>query len=127
MSEENQGFTISDKRVKMDDTSQSSSRENPGTSSQDSSKPERENLNQSVPDFSGFLLSLGTSALVHLGESVVPGQLNKGTNLPQAKEIIDLLSILESKTKGNLTREEGNLLSNLLYTLRMKFVELKNK
>jgi hypothetical protein len=62
-----------------------------------------------------------------MGENGLPGQKNSATNIPQAKEIIDLLSMLEDKTKGNLTKEENGLLSNLLYTLRMKFVEIKNK
>jgi hypothetical protein len=45
-------------------------------------------------------------------------------NLPQAKEIIDLLSVLEDKTKGNLTSEEQTVLRDMLYALRMKYVTL---
>jgi hypothetical protein len=43
--------------------------------------------------------------------------------LPQAKEIVDILSILEEKTKGNLTTEEAAVMKDMLYTLRMKYVE----
>jgi hypothetical protein len=44
-------------------------------------------------------------------------------NLPQAKEIIDILSMLESKTRGNLTTEEQSVLTDMLYALRMKYVD----
>jgi hypothetical protein len=48
-------------------------------------------------------------------------------NLPQAKEIIDLLSVLDAKTKGNLTTEEQTVLRDMLYALRMKYVSLTSK
>lgn len=128
MNEENQGFTISDKRIKLDDSKPATKiepkSEDHSPKASEAGKSRRENV---PPDFSGFILSLGTSALVHMGETVLPDQKGSGTNLPQAQEIIDLLSMLEEKTKGNLSKDEGNLLSNLLYTLRMKFVEIKNK
>jgi hypothetical protein len=44
-------------------------------------------------------------------------------NLPRAQEMIDLLAVLEQKTKGNLTPDESALLGNLLYTLRLRYVE----
>jgi len=128
MSEENQGFTVSDKRKKWEEPQDLSNKENASPASPppagDSEKRESTHI---PPDFSGFILSLGTSALVHLGERVLPDQPSAPVNFPQAQEIIDLLSLLEEKTKGNLTREESGLLSNLLYTLRMKFVEIRNK
>jgi len=126
MSQENQGFTVSDKRIKLDtpvEEKKSASAEIPPAGPES----RKDSVHHSEVDFSGFLLSLGTSALVHLGDAVLPGQKTQETNLPQAKEIIDLLSVLEAKTKGNLSQDESSLLSNLLYTLRMKFVELKNK
>jgi hypothetical protein len=48
-------------------------------------------------------------------------------NLPQAKDIIDLLSVLEDKTTGNLTTEEQAVLRDMLYALRMKYVSLAAK
>jgi len=53
-----------------------------------------------------------------------PQQQPIPVNLPQAKEIIDLLSVLEEKTKGNLTSEEQTVLRDMLYALRMKYVTL---
>jgi hypothetical protein len=74
--------------------------------------------------FSSFVISLGSSALMLMGERLDPRQEAMPVNLPQAKEIIDLLSILEEKTKGNLTSEEQTVLRDMLYALRMKYVAL---
>ena len=81
---------------------------------------------QPVPpiNFLSFVYSLGTSALMCLGEPVGEGAAGQAPNLAQAQEIIDILTMLESKTKGNLTAEEGTLLQEMLYALRIKFVEL---
>ena len=59
-----------------------------------------------------------------MGEQLDPQQPPLPVNLPQAKEIIDILSLLETKTKGNLTADEQSVLTDMLYALRMKFVEL---
>jgi hypothetical protein len=77
-------------------------------------------------DFATFILSLATSAQVHLGAIANPQTSKLETNLPLAKETIDLLEILKEKTKGNLTNDEGRLFEHLLYDLRMMYVE-KNK
>lgn len=75
------------------------------------------------PDFSGFLLSLGTSALFHLGLVADPESGNAAApNLPIARHTIDTLELLEEKTRGNLSDEESTLLRNLLTDLRMRFV-----
>jgi hypothetical protein len=74
-------------------------------------------------DFSTFLLSLGSSALIHLGEMAPPGDAAKRRNLPLAKHTIDLLSLLREKTQSNLTPEEDELLESLLYDLRLRYVE----
>jgi len=78
-------------------------------------------------DFSTFVLSLGTSAMIHLGEAPAPGGEAPQKNLQLAQQSIDLLAILEEKTKGNLTSEEEELLRELLYDLRMKFVAARGK
>jgi hypothetical protein len=74
--------------------------------------------------FSSFVISLGSSSLMLMGEQLDPQQPPMPVNLPQAKEIIDLLSVLEDKTKGNLTPEEQTVLRDMLYALRMKYVTL---
>lgn len=74
--------------------------------------------------FSSFVISLGSSSLMLMGEQLDPQQPSMPVNLPQAKEIIDLLSVLEAKTKGNLTSDEQTVLRDMLYALRMKYVTL---
>jgi hypothetical protein len=74
--------------------------------------------------FASFVFSLGTSALMLMGEQLDPQQARVPVNLPQAKEIIDILSMLEDKTKGNLGPEERSVLTDMLYALRMKYVAL---
>ena len=79
-------------------------------------------------DFNAFVLSLGSSALVHLGEMPDPvtGQTAK-PDLALAQQSIDLLALLEEKTRGNLTADERGFLDKLLYELRVKFVEAARK
>lgn len=74
-------------------------------------------------DFSTFLLSLGTSALVQLGEAPDPSTGNVHPADPlAARQTIDLLGLLEEKTSGNLSEAESNLLRNLLRDLRLHYV-----
>ncbi len=76
-------------------------------------------------DFSTFVLSINSSALVQLGLIEDPGSGQKTKNLPLAKQTIDLLAMLEEKTRGNLTGDEENILKNILYELRMLYVKEK--
>lgn len=77
--------------------------------------------------FSTFVLSLSTSALVHLGELPDPISNAKEVNLQLAKQTIGIIEMLKEKTKGNLTREEESLLDNVLYDVRVKFVKSSGK
>ncbi|MCE9536323.1 MAG: DUF1844 domain-containing protein [Nitrospirae bacterium] len=77
--------------------------------------------------FSSFVISLGSSSMMLMGEQLDPQQPPMPPNLPQAKDIIDLLSVLEQKTAGNLTTEEQAVLRDMLYALRMKYVSLTAK
>ena len=72
--------------------------------------------------FSTFILSLASSALVHLGEVPNPETGNTETNLPLAKHSIDVLEMLHMKTERCLDEQERKLLESILYELRMKFV-----
>ncbi len=74
-------------------------------------------------DFSPFVLGIIGTAYVHLGDAPNPdGRPEK--NLALARQDIDLLGLLQDKTKGNLTGEEERLLDQALYDLRMRFVEV---
>jgi len=85
----------------------------------------KKNQEETLPPvtFSSFILSLNASALIYLGEIPNPQTKKYEKNLNLAKQTIDLLGILKEKTKGNLTKEEDNLLENILFDLRMKFVK----
>jgi len=74
-------------------------------------------------DFHTFVLSLGSSALLHLGELEHPDVGAPQKDLPLAKHTIDILVMLEEKTKGNLTPAEEKLIASLLYDLRLRYVE----
>ncbi len=74
--------------------------------------------------FTTFVLSLSTAALQHLGVPAAADEKEKPeVNLQAAQQTIDILEMLEEKTKGNLSDEEAKLISTLLYDLRMRFVE----
>lgn len=75
-------------------------------------------------DFTTFVLSLSHSALMHLGEAPDPETGGLAQNLPLARQTIDLIAMLEAKTKGNLSGDEERLLGQVLFDLRMRYVEL---
>ncbi len=86
-----------------------------------------EKMGQEVPptDFNTLVLSLSSTALVHLGaapKEMLGGAEVPPKNLGMAKQTIDLLAMLEEKTRGNLSGEEERLLSQLLYDLRMRYI-----
>jgi hypothetical protein len=74
-------------------------------------------------DFHTFILSLGSSALLHLGELEHPEAGSARQDLSMAKHTIDILAMLEEKTKGNLSPAEDKLMESLLYDLRLRYVE----
>lgn len=67
--------------------------------------------------FDIFVLSLNASALLHLGEG---GDASTG-DLPLARQTIDILAMIEEKTRGNLSGEEERLLHQILFDLRMRY------
>ncbi|PIR26507.1 MAG: DUF1844 domain-containing protein [Deltaproteobacteria bacterium CG_4_10_14_0_2_um_filter_43_8] len=74
-------------------------------------------------DFPTFILSLASSAQIHLGIVPNPSTGKKEKNNDLARQTIDVISLLEEKTKGNLNKDEEKFLSEILYNLRMIFVE----
>ena len=78
--------------------------------------------------FAAFVLSLAHTAAVHFGD--VPDPVTgkpAEASLPAAQQMIDILSLLEQKTRGNLSAEERQLLDQLLYELRMRYVEAQKE
>jgi hypothetical protein len=143
MEEQDKSFTIVDKRHGREEGPQGSAEpetadQAPGTASA-AAPPEQpepghadegRRLASELPamDFSTFLISLSTSALYHLGlvaeqEGAPPPE----PDLPMARQTIDLLEMLQEKTRGNVSDDEAQLLENMLYELRMHFVEAQRK
>src|SRR5579885_37189 len=130
MSDEEKTFVVRDRRGRTEEPSPSSaaphtesgergpqaSRESTGTTSTHEQAP--------PVTFSSFVFSLSTSAMMLMGEQLDPAQPRVPVNLAQAKEIIDILSMLEEKTRGNLSGDEQAVLPDMLYALRMKYVDM---
>jgi len=74
-------------------------------------------------DFTAFIMSLATTAAVHFGDVPDPVTGEKAVNLPAASQMIDILSMLQGKTQGNLSADESQLIETLLYELRMRYVD----
>ena len=118
------GFVVRDKRFSAQD-------EPPGeavTKEEERGTPRTEEApREEAPlpqiNFMNFLLSISTSALIQLGEIPDPVTKMSEMHLPLAKQTIDLIAMLQEKTKGNLTSEEEKLVEFILYDLRMKYVK----
>ena len=85
------------------------------------SEPQPESL------FDLLALSFGNAALVGLGMVPDPESGKIARDLSVAEHNVELLAMLETKTKGNLTQNEAKLISSLLYDLRLKFVAAKKE
>ena len=73
--------------------------------------------------FATFMVGLSTQALMHLGEIRDPQNQNAPISLVAAQQLIDIIGMLQAKTRGNLDRDEEALVDAILFELRMKYVE----
>jgi Domain of unknown function (DUF1844) len=74
--------------------------------------------------FASFVISLGTTAAVHFGDITDPSTGQRGTlNLPAAAQMIEIIAMLQEKTRGNLSPPEEKLVEDLLYELRLRYVQ----
>lgn len=78
-------------------------------------------------DFSTHVLSLASSALIALGKMPAPDGKPHPVELDTARHLIDVLAMLETKTKGNLDEAESKLLASLVYDLRVAYVDAQNE
>jgi len=129
--EEEKGFIIKDKRT----FSQKTGEPSPDEQAQEerkateeptpSAEPETAAEEEQFPEvnFATFIFSLSSSAFLHFGEIADPASGEKKKNLPMAKHTIDILAMLEEKTRGNLTSDEEQLFKNILYDLRMRYIK----
>ena len=132
---EKKDFIIKDKRIfseedqdkKKAEKAESSGKEAKAQESQDAAASEEAEASYQLPaiNFPTFIFSLNSSTLVHLGIIDDPASGKKVKNLSLAKQTIDILGMLEEKTRGNLTKDEESMLKNILYDLRMLYVKEK--
>jgi len=91
--------------------------------------PQAEGATKDAPteanlDFFNYIASLGFQTMIFLGEMPNPITSQTEKNLKQAKFLIDTLVILRDKTKGNLSKEEDDLLNGSIYELQLRYVTL---
>jgi hypothetical protein len=117
------GFTVTDRRSFSSSSEASPQAPTPPGPPPPAKEPAAKEATPLPPvDFGTFVLSLGSSAIMHLGEFQHPDSGKVEKDLAMAKHTIDILSMLEEKTKGNLNPQEAQLLESLLYDLRLRFV-----
>ena len=121
-----QELKVVDKRSQTQERSQSE----PAPLNTSAASPSQENeASDSGPmDFASFTVGLATQAMMLLGEIPEPqsGKLMP-TNLAGARQTIDIISLLQEKTKGNLTSDEDKLIQDVLTSLRIEFVKKAKK
>jgi Domain of unknown function (DUF1844) len=123
-------FTVSDRRFSARRESDDRPSERPQSAASSTERPTQAPPQADAPhgtaaegmNFASFLISLGTQAFMHLGDIPNPLTQQREKDLPAAKQMIDLLGILQTKTQGNLTADEGRLLQQLLLDLRLRYV-----
>ncbi len=101
----------------------------PPESEPEAADPPLPDVGEPMPpvDFTTFVLSLSTSALMHLGIVRQPDGGSAEPSFPMARQTIDLIALLHEKTRGNLTGEEERILGQVLFDLRMRYTELAGR
>jgi hypothetical protein len=131
--QEEQSFRITDKRGFREDgepipQENAKETENKAETPPQSTGDKGQDLPPRAPiDFPSYILSYYTQGLVLLGEVPNPYTNKKEEDVEAARHTIDILSMLEQKTKGNLGSDEQQLLESVLYELRMKFMAKTNR
>lgn len=135
--QDSKGFTVQDRRRFSPETGEARAdiAETPAEPNsterthQGQTDAQREEHHEPLPEinFSTFVISLSTQALMQLGEiaNAVSGEVE--VDAPAAKQMIDLLAMLKEKTAGNLSANEDRLMQDILFDLRMKYVEAVKK
>jgi hypothetical protein len=122
-SDKKPGFTVTDRRSSSDEGEAGPGPARAAADAPATAHAHAQTRDLPPADFSTFVLSLGSSALIHLGQVEAPGEGGRQRDLPMAKHTIDLLDLLREKTKNNLSQEEDELLESMLYDLRLRYVE----
>jgi len=137
--EEKKDFVVKDRRIFAEENADAEPKEEKETPPAEKEKEAKADETGKEPDpesqepplqfpeinFATFVVSLNASALLHLGAIEDPASGTRDKSLPMAKQTIDILSMLQEKTVGNLSEEEESLLKNILYDLRIMYVREK--
>ena len=133
---EGKGFTVQDRR-RFSDTGEAreSGPDRPAAEGQRQDQAESRlksdggAATEPLPEinFSTFIISLSTQALMHLGEIANPLSGQEERDVSGAKQLIDIVGMLQEKTHGNLTEVEAKLIEEILFDLRMRYVEAVKK
>lgn len=131
------GFRVEDRRRFSPETGEPREGTERGDSSETSGEKrppeepgeERIAAAESLPEinFSTFVISLSTQALMHLGEISNPLTGEVESDIPVAKQMIDIIGLLRDKTRGNLDEGEEKLMDDVLFDLRMRYVDAVKK
>jgi len=133
----NKGFVIKDRRhfdesgaARGEEEKKKEEEKKPEVKVEQTTPPQEEPSNAPLEDaplpeinFAGFIFSLSTTAMYHFGDFPDPVTKEASRNLAAAKQTIDILTILKTKTEGNLDENEKQLLDGVLYELRTRFVK----
>jgi hypothetical protein len=136
--QEGKGFTVQDRRrfspetgeAREEASSQASASADPSEPAPEASGSQAgQPSHEALPEinFSTFVIGLSTQALMHLGEMASPMSGKVEPDVPGAKHMIDILGMLREKTHGNLSASEDRLMEDVLFDLRMKYVEAVKK
>jgi hypothetical protein len=126
------GFVVKDKRLFAEGSETGEKEtdtvadEKPVTQDNIKDKAPKEDFDYPPINFTNFVLSLSTSALFHFGDFPDPSSGTKAEkNLSAAKQTIDILDMINEKSKGNLNEQENNLIQGVLYELKLRYVKEK--
>jgi len=126
------GFVVKDKRIFDESGKERPQKEKVSAAAEEKSKireasPNERKQEHDYPQvtFTNFVLSLSTTVLFHFGDFPEHEGGKTEKNLPAAKQTIDILDMINEKTKGNLDENEGKLIQGVLYELKMRYVKEK--
>lgn len=127
-------FIIKDRRFSAQEAQEPEKRENLNEPAAAAEAPKDEipepcsDEHAELPEinFMTFVMSLNASAMVHLGVIEDPASGERAKSLTLGKQTIDILGMIEEKTRGNLSKDEENMLKNILYDLRIIYVKEKS-
>jgi hypothetical protein len=131
MAEEERGFIIKDRRSfdKEGELKEEKGASDGGSQKTKDEKKEQDTQRIPLPEvnFNSLIFSLSSSALLNMGDIAEPQTGERKKDLPMAKYSIDIISMLQEKTKGNLTEEEHKFLDSILADLRLRYVKASKK